>query len=156
METGETDSSAAAAPSSAPAYPPAWLRGFLPAAVLAVVARGQTYGYAIAQDLDAAGLGHIKGGTLYPVLTGLERDGLLEATWSAGQGGPGRKLLTLTPAGRERLKEYRRQWADFTGAVGALLGGVLLPASPPSACPTAVPPGPASASPTHHRGGDHA
>ena len=95
-------------------YPPAWLRGFLPAAVLAVIARGRTYGYAITQALEAAGLGHIKGGALYPVLTTLEKDGLVEVTWVAGDGGPGRKMLTLTSAGRRQLETYSRQWVQFT------------------------------------------
>ena len=102
-------------------YPPAWLRGFLPAAVLAVIAHGRTYGYAITQALEAAGLGHIKGGALYPVLTTLEKDGLVEVTWVAGDGGPGRKMLTLTSAGRRQLETYSRQWVQFTGAVGTLL-----------------------------------
>lgn len=102
-------------------YPPAWLRGFLPAAVLAVIARGRTYGYAIAQALEAAGLGHVKGGALYPVLTALEKEGLVKATWVAGDGGPGRKMLALTSAGRRQLETYARQWVQFTGAVGTLL-----------------------------------
>ncbi|WP_194785531.1 PadR family transcriptional regulator [Actinomyces haliotis] len=112
--------------SEAQGYPSTWLRGFLPAAVLAVVARGETYGYAIAQALEAAGLGHVKGGALYPVLATLEKDGLIEASWAAGDGGPGRKMLAITPDGLTRLLEHREQWAAFTGAVGGVLG----PAAP--------------------------
>ncbi|WP_172121346.1 PadR family transcriptional regulator [Actinomyces faecalis] len=102
-------------------YPPAWLRGFLPAAVLAVISRGRTYGYAITQALEAAGLGHVKGGALYPVLTTLEKDGLVKATWVAGDGGPGRKMLTLTEAGHSQLEAYATQWTQFSGTIGALL-----------------------------------
>lgn len=103
------------------AYSSAWLRGFLPAAVLAVIARGETYGYAVAQALEAAGLGHVKGGTLYPVLASLEKEGLLAARWAAGEGGPGRKMLVLTPDGLTRLLQYREQWTAFTGAVEHVL-----------------------------------
>ena len=113
-------------------YPSTWLRSFLPAVVLAVVARGETYGYAVAQDLEAAGLGHVKGGALYPVLAALEKDGLITASWAAGVGGPGRKMLAITPQGLSRLLEHREQWAAFAGAVG----GVLAP--DPTRAPTSA------------------
>ena len=71
--------------------------------VLGVVAEGPTHGYAIAQRLQQAGLGAIRGGTLYPVLTRLETDGLLTSTWREGDGGPGRKVVSLTPTGRAEL-----------------------------------------------------
>ena len=114
-------------------YPSTWLRGFLPAAVLAVVARGETYGYAIAQALEAAGLGHVKGGALYPVLATLEKDGLITATWAAGDGGPGRKMLAITPQGLSRLLAHREQWNAFADAVG----GVLAP--DPTGAPAPAP-----------------
>lgn len=109
------------ATADAAGYPSTWLRGFLPAAVLAVVARGETYGYAIAQDLEAAGLGHVKGGALYPVLAALEKDGVITASWAAGDGGPGRKMLAITPQGLSRLLEHREHWAAFADAVGGVL-----------------------------------
>ncbi len=45
--------------------PSDWLRAVLPMAVLATVAEAETYGYAVAQRLQAAGFGAVKGGTLY-------------------------------------------------------------------------------------------
>ena len=52
--------------------PTEWLRAVLSLAVLSIVAEGETYGYAVAQRLQAAELGEIKGGTLYPLLNRLE------------------------------------------------------------------------------------
>jgi PadR family transcriptional regulator PadR len=43
------------------------------------------------------------------------------ATWQAGEGGPGRKVYELTPAGHDRLAAERSQWRDFTETANHLL-----------------------------------
>ncbi|MDQ2756098.1 MAG: PadR family transcriptional regulator [Actinomycetota bacterium] len=102
-------------------WPGEWLRGVLSLCVLSVVAEGSTYGYAIAQRLQEAGLGTIKGGTLYPVLARLETDGHLTSAWCEGDGGPGRKFVSITGAGREELAQRAGSWLTFTErAVGLL------------------------------------
>lgn len=102
-------------------WPADWMRGALTMCVLAIVAEQESYGYAIAQQLDGAGLGNVKGGTLYPILTRLEHDGLITSRWQAGQGGPGRKYFAATPAGRDSLQQLSADWTTFTGRVTALL-----------------------------------
>ena len=102
-------------------WPGEWMRGVLSLCVLAVVAEGETYGYAVAQRLQAAGLGVVKGGTLYPVLARLQEDGLLIASWQAGDGGPGRKFFAVTSTGREVLRERSQSWLTFTERAAGLL-----------------------------------
>ena len=102
-------------------WPAQWLRGVLELAVLAVVDRGETYGYRIAADLEAAGFGAVKGGTLYPLLGRLEEDGAVAATWREGESGPGRKWYATTPAGRERLRAQSGRWRAFTEVTTDLL-----------------------------------
>jgi PadR family transcriptional regulator, regulatory protein PadR len=102
-------------------WPADWLRGVLSLCVLAVVAEGPTYGYAVAQRLQGAGLGTIKGGTLYPVLTRLEQEGLLTSSWREGEGGPGRKYFALTRAGRDALDDRTAAWRVFTDRAAGLL-----------------------------------
>ena len=102
-------------------WPAQWLRGVLELAVLAVVDRGETYGYRIAADLEAAGFGAVKGGTLYPLLGRLEEDGAVAATWREGDSGPGRKWYATTPAGRARLRARAARWHDFTAMTTDLL-----------------------------------
>jgi PadR family transcriptional regulator, regulatory protein PadR len=97
------------------------MRGVLSLCVLAVVAEHETYGYAVAQRLEAAGLGVVKGGTLYPVLARLEQDGLLVSTWREGDGGPGRKFFVATPAGRAALRARTDAWTTFTERATGLL-----------------------------------
>jgi len=102
-------------------WPPEWLRGVLEVCVLAVISRGPTYGYAIASDLADAGLGELKGGTLYPLLGRCELAGWVAVDWRAGESGPGRKYYTLTPAGRSELAHLSTRWAEFARVTGALL-----------------------------------
>jgi PadR family transcriptional regulator PadR len=112
-------------------WPTEWLRGVLELCVLGVLTQGRTYGYAIAQELERAGLGTVKGGTLYPLLARLEADGLLVASWQAGDGGPGRKYFELTAAGRAEALARAELWRRFVTATGDLLPatGDLLPAT---------------------------
>ncbi len=104
------------------------MRGVLSLCVLRVVADGPTYGYAIAARLAEAGLGTVKGGTLYPILTRLEAEGLVSSAWEAGDGGPGRKFFTLTPAGAGSLQERTAQWQVFTERAAGLLSSPSVPA----------------------------
>lgn len=102
-------------------WPGDWMRGVLSICVLSVIAEEETYGYVIAQRLQEAGLGVVKGGTLYPVLARLEQEGLVGSTWREGDGGPGRKFFAVTPAGRVALKERTRSWLTFTERAAGLL-----------------------------------
>lgn len=94
-------------------WPGDWLRGVLAVCVLRVLADGPTYGYALGLRLAEAGLGSVKGGTLYPALTRLEQAGLLDVQWRAGEGGPGRKYYALTDAGRAELERSATRWVRF-------------------------------------------
>ncbi len=106
------------------ALPTEWLRAVLPLAVLSTVARGETYGYAVAQHLQAAGLGTVKGGTLYPILNRLEAEGLLTSSWREGIAGPGRKFFAVTTIGREHLDRRVAAWHTFTERAAGLLPDV--------------------------------
>lgn len=103
-------------------WPADWLRGVLAVTVLAIIAEGETYGYLVAQRLDDAGLGRIKGGTLYPLLGRHEANGLVSSTWREGDGGPGRKFFRITDAGARELERLRRDWGAFTTITAGLIG----------------------------------
>lgn len=98
-----------------------WLKGVLELCLLGVVIGGEVYGYEISQRLEAAGLGAIKGGTLYPRLAAMEKAGLVEVEWRVGDHGPGRKYYTITTAGKVAFAEAASEYEDFTAAVAGLI-----------------------------------
>lgn len=104
-------------------WPTDWIRGLLELMVLSVVSEGETYGYLIAARIEQAGLGTIKGGTLYPLLNKLEAEGALASEWRQGEGGPGRKFYTLTAAGEMRLEDRKEKWRHFSALASALVLG---------------------------------
>lgn len=97
-------------------WPSDWLRAALGLCVLRALEEGPSYGYAIIAELERAGLGTIKGGTLYPLLTRHEASGWVTTEWKAGDGGPGRKYFALTDSGRDELHHQADRWNAFTAA----------------------------------------
>ncbi len=104
-------------------WPTEWLRGMLNLCVLRIVADGPTYGYEILAKLAAAGLGEVKGGTLYPMLNKFVQAGVMTTRWEQPAAGPGRKYYELTEQGQQVFVESVSKWADFTDTVGAVLAG---------------------------------
>lgn len=118
-------------------WPSEWLRGVLDLCVLAALAEGETYGYAITARLDELGLGAVKGGTLYPLLARLEQADLVTTQWRPGVGGPGRKYFALTTVGRAELARRGRAWRAFADLTVAIV-------DPPNLHPPASAPAPAT------------
>lgn len=106
-------------------WPSEWLRGVLEVCVLRILLDGPSYGYALTQSLAAAGLGEVKGGTLYPLLGRLEQSGQVEVEWRPGDAGPGRKFFALTAQGRQHARSLAERWAQFSTTTRALTDGAL-------------------------------
>lgn len=94
-------------------WPTDWMRAILGTLALRALEHGPSYGYAIITDLEANGMGSVKGGTLYPLLTRYEAAGLVDVEWRPGEAGPGRKYFSLTELGRRELERMRDEWARF-------------------------------------------
>ena len=80
--------------------------------VLAILAEGDSYGYAILKRVRELSGGELEwtDGMLYPVLHRLERSRLIESRWEKAETGRKRKYYRLTEGGRKQLAEERRQW----------------------------------------------
>jgi PadR family transcriptional regulator PadR len=98
-----------------------WLKGVLDLLVLSCLTAGESYGYEIAKALASAGVGEIKGGTLYPVLNRLEEAGSVVGEFRAAERGPGRRYYRLTDGGRKRLGEESGAWLEFHTTVKSML-----------------------------------
>lgn len=102
--------------------------------VLAILAEGDSYGYAILQRVrrESGGCVEWTDGMLYPVLHRLERLAYVEARWEVAESGRRRKYYRITPGGRAALAEERRQWE----AVDATLRGIWQMVAAPVGEPT--------------------
>jgi transcriptional regulator len=80
--------------------------------VLAILAEGDSYGYAIIKRVNELSGGHLEwtDGMLYPVLHRLERQGYVAAKWGESETGRRRKYYRLTKDGRAQLAAQREQW----------------------------------------------
>ena len=87
--------------------------------VMAILAEGDSYGYAILQRVREASGGHIQwtDGMLYPLLHRLERFGYVKARWKIAESGRRRKYYRITSQGRAQLAEERRQWQAVDAAL---------------------------------------
>ena len=87
--------------------------------VLAILAEGDSYGYAILKRVRELSGGELEwtDGMLYPVLHRLERSGLIESRWESAESGRRRKYYRITGAGREQLADERRQWRTVDEAL---------------------------------------
>ena len=91
--------------------------------VLAILAEGDSYGYAIIKRVTELSGGHLQwtDGMLYPVLHRLERQGLVAAKWGASDSGRRRKYYRITKtAGRSSPPSASsgRWWTTRCGASG--------------------------------------
>jgi PadR family transcriptional regulator PadR len=98
------------------------LRGTLDAAVLAVVAEHDGYGYDVLRRLRAAGLGEVGDASVYGTLRRLFRSGALTSYVLPSDEGPHRRYYGITDRGRAELAQARAAWADFARTLDALLG----------------------------------
>ncbi|UPA22940.1 PadR family transcriptional regulator [Candidatus Peribacteria bacterium] len=60
-------------------------------------------------------------GTIYPLLSRLKRDGMLEYEWEESKSGPPRKLYTLTKDGKAGLKNLIAHWNSLSSSLSSLL-----------------------------------
>ena len=104
---------------------PQLLKGILPTLVLALLRTEESYGYELVTRLQAGGLADVATGTVYPILTRLERDGAITSRLVASSSGPARKYYAPTPAGAERLADGLAAWRELTHVVDTLTVGEI-------------------------------
>ena len=99
--------------------------------VLAILAEGDSYGYAILQRVRDLSGGRMEwtDGMLYPVLHRLERLGYVEARWEVPESGRRRKYYRITRQGRAQLAEERKQWQTVDATLRGIWQALSVPAN---------------------------
>jgi PadR family transcriptional regulator, regulatory protein PadR len=90
--------------------------------ILSLLARGESYGYAIIQEVKARSGGKLQwtDGMLYPVLHRLEQRGLIKSRWGESETGRKRKYYSLKKDGKDAMEKHHEQWS----VVHAVLSGL--------------------------------
>ena len=94
-------------------------KGLLEMCVLAVLKRGDSYGYQIIKDISACIT--ISESTLYPILKRLENNGCL-TTYSVEHNGRLRKYYKITEVGEQKIQEFLDEW-DQVMEIYYFIGG---------------------------------
>lgn len=97
-----------------------FLKGILSMLLLRLLADSENYGYAVVEQLQAAGV-DLKEGTVYPALSRLEAKGWLASRLVPSASGPARKYYTATDTGRAELVSQEAAWTLLVGSVDQLM-----------------------------------
>ena len=94
-------------------------KGLLEYCTLLCLSKGEAYTSEILSTLQQADLLVVEG-TLYPLLSRMKTNGLLEYRWQESPTGPPRKYYKITATGEEVLKELSKEWRAITASVNKM------------------------------------
>ena len=94
-------------------------KGLLEFVVLKVIAADKVYAADILNELNKTEFA-TQEGTLYPLLSKMRREELVDYEWKESEAGPPRKYYELTAKGREQLRETSEYWQKINATVKSL------------------------------------
>ena len=94
-------------------------KGLLEFLILKIIASDKVY---VADMLGRLSTTHFatQEGTLYPLLSKMRREGLVDYEWQESDAGPPRKYYELTAKGKAQLNELNAYWKDINATIGQL------------------------------------
>jgi PadR family transcriptional regulator PadR len=97
------------------------MRGVLDMCVLALLDAEPQHAYGLVQQLQSQDFPNVSYGTMYPLVTRLRRQGLVEQHVQPSPSGPARNILTITSQGQAMLRAWTSQWELTNRRATALL-----------------------------------
>jgi len=91
-------------------------KGLLEFLLLKIIAADKVYAADILKELSRTEFA-TQEGTLYPLLSKMRREGLLDYEWKESEAGPPRKYYKLTAKGREHLRNTSDYWQKINGTI---------------------------------------
>lgn len=95
-------------------------KGVLELCILAIIREEEVYPSDIIARLKANDLIVVEG-TLYPLLTRLKNEGLLDYSWRESNAGPPRKYFKITETGLQFLEGLSQSWQKLVQSVAQTL-----------------------------------
>ena len=101
------------------------LKGSTTMLILEMLKNENMYGYQMIKKLSekSEDVFELKEGTLYPILHGLEEEGLITSYWDETTAKK-RKYYSITEKGKKQLKEKKEEWKIFSNGINKVIGGV--------------------------------
>lgn len=99
------------------------LHGVLDMCLLSIIDEEASYGYEMVKKLSDRGLQLASEGSIYPLLSRLQKQGLIEGYLVQSSEGPARKYYRMSLQGREALARWRGDWETFRDAVDVVMNG---------------------------------
>ena len=97
-------------------------KGLLEFLLLKIIAVGKVYAADILGQLRETEFA-TQEGTLYPLLSKMRREGLLDYEWQESDAGPPRKYYRITELGLLTLAELRKTWQRATTFIDSINTG---------------------------------
>lgn len=94
-------------------------KGLLEFLVLKIISAEKVYAADILKQLARTEFA-TQEGTLYPLLSKMRREGLLDYEWKESEAGPPRKYYQLTAEGRQQLRETDDYWQKISDTIRSL------------------------------------
>jgi PadR family transcriptional regulator PadR len=99
------------------------LKGVLDMCLLALIDREPSYGYEMVDKLQHNGLELVSEGSIYPLLSRLQKQGFIEGYFVESAGGPPRKYYRIADEGRHQLADWKQEWRRLSIGVEEVLNG---------------------------------
>ena len=94
-------------------------KGLLEYLILRIVAADKVYAADILRRLSPTDFA-TQEGTLYPLLSKMRRDGLVDYEWQESDVGPPRKYYGLTTRGKSQLAELTDYWKHLNATIAQI------------------------------------
>ncbi len=91
-------------------------KGLLEFLILKIIAADKVYVADMMQQLGSTEFA-TQEGTLYPLLSKMRREDLVDYEWRESDAGPPRKYYKLTAKGKSQLTELNRYWKQINSTV---------------------------------------
>ena len=94
-------------------------KGTLEFLVLLCLKEQEYYGYSLIQRLKVLGNLDVADGTIYPLLSRLEKEGYIETRWQIMDKGPSRKYYKITIEGKKAASNMYDSWQSTSKTVAS-------------------------------------
>jgi PadR family transcriptional regulator PadR len=99
------------------------LHGVLDMCLMSIIDEEASYGYEMVNKLRNRGLGLASEGSIYPLLSRLQKQGMIEGYLVQSSEGPARKYYRMSQPGSVALEQWRHDWVEFKNSVDEVLQG---------------------------------